>query len=105
MVAVPAHRAGDVQGNLREEGQQRRDLIADHLSGMVVAVVHQGDALAGIHGGVAQGKLRTAHGVALHADTEHLAFDAGLDELCQQVDEIDEDLSDLEGEVYGDDGH
>ena len=30
-------------------------------------------------------------------------IDAGLDELCQQVDEIDEDLSDLEGEVYGDD--
>ena len=79
MVTVPAHRAGDVQGDLREEGQQCRDFVADHLGGVIVAVVHQGDAFAGIHGGVAQGELCTAHGVALHADAEHLAFDAGLD--------------------------
>ena len=32
-----------------------------------------------IHGGVAQGELRAAHGIALHADAEHLAFHAGLD--------------------------
>lgn len=79
MVAVPAHWAGDVQGDLREEGQQRRDFVADHLGGVIVAVVHQGDAFAGIHGGVAQGELCTAHGVALHADAEHLALHAGLD--------------------------
>ena len=79
MVTVPAHRAGDVQGDLREEGQQCRDFVADHLGGVIVAVVHQGDALIPVHGGVAQGKFRAAHGVALHADAEHLAFDAGLD--------------------------
>ena len=79
MIAVPAHRAGDVQGNLREEGQQRRDFVADHLGGVIVAVVHERDALIPVHGGVAQGKFRAAYGIALHADAENLAFDAGLD--------------------------
>ena len=32
-----------------------------------------------MHGGVAQGELRRADGVALHTDAEHLALDAGLD--------------------------
>ena len=79
MIAVPAHRAGDVQGDLREEGQQCRDFVADHLGGVIVAVVHQGDALIPVHGGVAQGKFRAAYGIALHADAEHLALHAGLD--------------------------
>ena len=78
MVGVPADGAGDVERDLREEGQQGRNLVADHLGGMVVAVIHQRNALFPVEGGVAQGKLGTAHGVSLHADAEHLAFDAGL---------------------------
>ena len=68
-----------MQGNLREEAQQRRDFVADYLGGVIVAVVHEGDALTPVHGGVVQGELRAAHGVALHADAEHLALHAGLD--------------------------
>ena len=48
---------------------------------MIVAVVHQRDALLPVHGGVAQGKLRAAHGAALHADAEDLALYAGLDQV------------------------
>ena len=44
-----------------------------------MAIVHQRDAFAGIRGGVAQGKLRTAYGIALYADAKDLAFHAGLD--------------------------
>lgn len=66
-------------GDLREKGQQGGDLVADHLGGMAVTVVHQGDALVPVHGGAAQGELRAAHGVGLHADAENLALDAGLD--------------------------
>jgi hypothetical protein len=78
MVGVPADGAGDVEGNLREEGQQGRNLVADHFGGMVVAVIHQRNALFPVEGGVAQGKLGAAHGVCLHPDAEHLALDAGL---------------------------
>ena len=47
MVAVPAHGPGDVQGELRRRSvSMRGNLVADHLRGVVVAVVHQGDALA-----------------------------------------------------------
>ena len=81
MVGVPADGAGDVEGDLREEGQQGGDLIADHLGGMVVTVVHQRNALFPVEGGVAQGKLGAAHGVSLYADAEHLALDAGLHQL------------------------
>ena len=45
---------------------------------MIVAVIHQRDALAGIHRGVAQGILRAAHGVGFHANAEHLRLHAGL---------------------------
>ena len=44
-----------------------------------MAVVHEGDALAGVGGGVAQGELGAAHGVGLHADAEYLGLHAGLD--------------------------
>lgn len=81
MVRVPADGAGDVEGDLREEGQQGGDLIADHFGGMVVAVIHQRNALFPVEGGVAQGKLGAAHGVRLHTDAEHLALDAGLHQL------------------------
>ena len=65
----------------REEGQQGRDLVADHLGGVVVTVIHQGNALFPVEGGVAQGKLSAAHGVRFHTDAEHLALDAGLYQL------------------------
>ena len=81
MVGVPADGAGDVEGNLREEGQQGRDLIADHLGGVVVTVIHQRNALFPVEGGIAQGKLSAAHGVRLHTDAEHFALDAGLHQL------------------------
>ena len=81
MVRVPADGAGDVERDLREEGQQGRDLIADHLGGVVVTVIHQGNALFPVEGGVAQGKLGAAHGVGFHTDAEHLALDAGLYQL------------------------
>ena len=48
---------------------------------MVVAVIHQGNALFPVEGGVAQGKLSAAHGVGFHTDAEHLALDAGLYQL------------------------
>ena len=70
-----------MERDLREEGQQGRDLIADHLGGVVVTVIHQGNALFPVEGGVAQGKLGAAHGVRLHTDAEHLALDAGLYQL------------------------
>ena len=44
-------------------------------------VIHQRNALFPVEGGVAQGKLGTAHGVSLYADAEHLALDAGLYQL------------------------
>ena len=81
MVAVPADGSGDVQGYLREESEERRNLVTYHLCGVIVAVVHEGDALALVHRRIAQGKLCTAHGVGLHADAEHLAFYAGLHEV------------------------
>ena len=46
-----------------------------------MAVIHQRNALFPVEGGVAQGKLGTAHGVSLYADAEHLALDAGLHQL------------------------
>lgn len=81
MVAVPADGPGDVEGDLGEEGQQRRDLIAHHLGGVVVAVVHQGDALVPVEGGVGEGELRAAHSVRLHPDAKYLALNAGLHQL------------------------
>ena len=81
MVGVPADGAGDVEGNLREEGQQGGNLVADYFGGMVVAVIHQRNALFPVEGGVAQGKLSAANGVRLHTDAEHLALDAGLHQL------------------------
>ena len=79
MIRVPADGTRDVQGDLREEGQQRGDLVAHDLGGVIVAVVHQRDAFVAVHGGVGESELRAAHGVSLHADAEDLRFDAGLD--------------------------
>ena len=81
MVAVPANRAGDVQGDFREERQQRGNLVADDLGRVIVAVVHQRDALVAVVCGVGEGEFRAADGVGFHADAEHLALDAGLDEM------------------------
>ena len=79
MVGVPADGPGDVQRDLREESQQGGDFVADHLGGVVVAVVHQRDALFFVHGGVGQRELGAAHRISLHTDAEHLGFHAGLD--------------------------
>ena len=81
MVAVPANRAGDVQGDFGEERQQRGNLVADDFGRVIMTVVHQRDALVAVVGGVGEGEFRAADGVGFHADAEHLALDAGLDEI------------------------
>ena len=92
MVAVPANRAGDVQGDFGEERQQRGNLVADDFGRVIMPVVHQRDALIAVIGCVGEGKFRAADGVGFHADAEHLAFDAGLDEL--EVIRLGEDFID-----------
>ena len=67
-----------MKGDLREESQQGGDFVAHHLGGVVVAVVHQRDALVLVEGGVGEGELGAAHGIRLHPDAEHLGLNAGL---------------------------
>ena len=81
-----------MQRDLREERQQRRDLVGDDLRRMIVAVVHQRDAPVHVHRGVGQRELAGTDGVRLHANAEDLALDAGLD-LCK-VKRLGEDLVD-----------
>lgn len=79
VVGVPPHGARNVQRDFREKRQQRGYFIAHQLGRMIVPVVHERDAAVRVQGGIAQGKLRAAHGVALHPDAEHLALHTGLD--------------------------
>jgi hypothetical protein len=57
---------------------------------MIVAVIHQGDALTGIDGSIAKGKLSRTNGISLYADTKYLALYAGLDLI--KVKRLREDL-------------
>ena len=68
-----------MKSNLREECEQRRDLVAYNLRGVIVSVVHQGDTFVHVQGRVAQGKLGTSDRVSLNADPEDFALDAGFD--------------------------
>ena len=79
MVAVPADGTGDVQGDLIEEGEQSRNLVGDHLGGVIVAIIQKGDALVAVHGGIAEGKLGRTGGECLYADAKDLGLHAGLD--------------------------
>ena len=90
MVAVPAHTARDVQRNLREERQHRRNFIGYDLRRVVVAVIEQRDALIFIHRRIAQRKFRTAHRVRLHPDTEHLRFHTRLHKV--KIERLRENL-------------
>ena len=78
VVAVPADRPGHMQRDLREEGQQRRDLVRYHFRRVIMAVVHQRDAFVPVHCRVGQGEFRASRGIGLHADPEDLALNAGF---------------------------
>ena len=79
MIAVPADGAGHMQRDLREEREQRGYLVGDDLRGVIMAVVHQRNALVAVHRGIAQRKFGAAYGIAFNADAEHLRLDAWLD--------------------------
>ena len=78
MVTIPTDGTGDVQSDLREEGQQRRHFVRNHFCGVIVTVVHQRNAAILIHSSIAQGKFCRTHGVGFYTDAENLAFHAGL---------------------------
>ena len=74
MVRVPSDRTGDVQGNFREEAQQRRDFIGNNLCGMIMSVIHQRHAFVAVKCRVAERKFRGTGGVGLHPDAKDLGL-------------------------------
>ena len=73
VVAVPAHAAADVQQDLVEVHEHRRDLVRDDLGRMKMAGVQAEELLA--RDGIAEVELVRADDVALRADAEELALD------------------------------
>ena len=65
-----------MERNLRIKAKQRRDLVGNHLRGMIMAVVHQRQTAMG--GGKTQSKLRRPCRIGFHADSKHLGLHAGL---------------------------
>ena len=74
MIGVPADRPRDVERDLREERQERRNLIAHDLGRMIMAVVHERNAFIPVERGIAQRKLGTPHCIRFDADAKHLGF-------------------------------
>ena len=66
-----------MQRHLLIESQNGRDLIADHFGGMIVAIVHQADAVI-TGGSVLQAPLSRTDGIAFHANAKDLALCAGV---------------------------
>ena len=75
MVAIPADAPGHMEGDPVEVAQQAGDLIADHLGGVVMAVVQQ-VVDPGMGGRVGDIKFAGSHRVGLQANAEHLGFHA-----------------------------
>ena len=72
MVAVPAHRAADVQQQARDVEHGGGDLVGDHFRRMEVAGIEAQRRLTA--GGVTHIELVGADGVAFGADAEQLAL-------------------------------
>jgi len=77
VVAVPAHAAGNVKGEIVIESEEGRDLVAYNLGGMIVSVIEQAADTAG-SGGVWR-ELVGSCGGAVNADAEKLALYRGPD--------------------------
>jgi hypothetical protein len=73
MVAVPPNAAADVKQDLREEHQDRADLVRDGFGRMVVAGVEGVENLARHR--VPEIELVRSNRVALAPEAEQLAFD------------------------------
>ena len=94
MVAVPAHAPADVQQDLVEVHEHRRDLVRDDLGRMIMAGVEAEELLA--RDGIAEVKLVRADDVALRADAEELALDGVA--VVPRVDRLGEDRVERLGE-------
>ena len=94
VVAVPANAPADVQQDLVQIHEHRRDLVRDDLGRMVMAGVQAQELLA--REGVAEVKLVRADDVALRADAEQLALDGVA--VVLRVDRLGEDRVERFGE-------
>ena len=77
VVAVPANAPADVQQDLVQVHEHRRDLVRDDLGRMIVAGVQAQELVA--REGIAEVKLVRADDVALRAEAEQLALDGVAD--------------------------
>ena len=81
VIGIPAHRARDMEQNLVQKTQGRRNLVGDTFGGMEVAGIQAEQRLA--RGRIGQIEIVGAGRIALRADAEELALDGNLMMRCR----------------------